>query len=57
MLQCIQAFVETLDSRCAEGKGSAIVDIYTILGNLTSVGEVESAAVDKESANEVARTS
>ena len=37
MLQCVQAFVETLDSRCADGQGSAVVDMYAMMSNLTSV--------------------
>jgi cytochrome P450 len=37
MLQCVQAFIETLDSRCADVKGSAVVDMYAMMSNLTSV--------------------
>jgi hypothetical protein len=42
MLQCVHAFVETLDSRCADGHGSAVVDMYGMMGNLTSVSNMRS---------------
>lgn len=45
MLQCVQAFVETLDSRCIDGQGSAVVDIYGMMSNLTSVSIMHSASI------------
>ncbi len=39
MLECVQALVDTLDSRCSENRGLAVVDIYTMMSNLTSVGQ------------------
>lgn len=45
MLQCVQAFVETLDSRCADSQGSAVVDIYAMMSNLTSVSNMHSTGI------------
>jgi hypothetical protein len=45
MLQCVQAFVETLDSRCIDGQGSAVVDIYGMMSNLTSVSIMHSTSI------------
>ncbi|RDL37967.1 uncharacterized protein BP5553_05400 [Venustampulla echinocandica] len=36
-LGCIGAFVDVLDAKCAEGHGSAVIDMYMMLGNLTTV--------------------
>lgn len=45
MLECVQALVETLDLKCTEGDGSAVVDMYAILSNLTTVGYVISSSI------------
>jgi len=37
MLECIQTFENYLNTEIAKGKGSAIVDMSRVLGNLTSV--------------------
>lgn len=52
MLQCVLAFVETLDSRCADGKGSAFVDMYGMMGNLTSVSNMHSTDINGPRANQ-----
>lgn len=46
MLQCVHAFVEILDSRCTDGHGSAVVDIYGMMSSLTSVSNMHSTGIN-----------
>jgi cytochrome P450 len=40
MLECVQALVETVDLKCKENHDSAVLDVYTMLSNFTSVSHV-----------------
>lgn len=51
MQQCIQAFVQVLDSRCADAKGPAIVNIFSLLDKLTFVRRLFIIGTNHESAD------
>jgi hypothetical protein len=37
MQDCIQKFEDVLDTECAKGNGSAVIDMFNKLSNLTFV--------------------
>lgn len=38
MMECVDAFQEFLEQKCEEGHGSAEIDMFSNLANVTAVG-------------------